>query len=92
MLLPALIKRQCIVAAYTSPVISVLAATPVFMLSGSPAGQYPETILFFTLLFLVFQLALLLLQFNLARSREFCPDFSELFELVADKAIFGGAK
>ena len=61
-------------------------------LNFSLLSSTDRIVFFFTLLFLVFQLALLLLQFNLARSREFCPDFSELFELVADKAIFGGAK
>lgn len=48
MTFPPTIKRQLIVAAYTSPVVSVLTATPVVMLSGSQTRDYIVTILFFT--------------------------------------------
>lgn len=53
MVLPSTIKRQLWVAAYTSPVVSVLAVTPVFMLGSSSSRDYPITILFFTAFFFV---------------------------------------
>jgi hypothetical protein len=51
MVLPSIIKRQLWVAAYTSPVVSILAVTPVFMLGSSSSGDYPVTIVFFTVFF-----------------------------------------
>jgi two-component system, LytTR family, sensor kinase len=47
------IKRQFWVAAYTSPVVSVLAVTPVFMLGGRSFGEYPLLILFFSVIFFI---------------------------------------
>jgi two-component system LytT family sensor kinase len=63
------IKRQFWVAAYTSPVVSVLAVTPVFMLGGSSSRDYPLTILFFTVFFFVMWIINIGLYFWLSRGQ-----------------------
>jgi two-component system, LytTR family, sensor kinase len=48
----SLMKKQCWVALYSSPAISALSVTPLFILTGLPLPFYPWAFLFTTLLVL----------------------------------------